>query len=160
MGNILGSRTSERICRKRRAKGRICLLSVARGCHRNEFSYSVHRKLSRPYYKLIADFKENEIEKDPVISDVRPLALWDGPKQTAFRLFPFPWQQNKWRGAVLHVDHGNQAAFLSSYVDSISPRIWKNDLLGYTDYELVPQEKESAALGQKIRNAFVILKAA
>jgi hypothetical protein len=88
--------------------------------------------------------------------------LWDGPNQTAYRLFPPPSQTKKRRGTLLHVDHGNQVAFLSSYVDSIWPGIWKGNLVEYTDYELVPQEKETpAALEDKriiYRNVFVVLE--
>jgi hypothetical protein len=49
--------------------------------------------------------------------------LWDGLNQIAYRLFPRLIQAKKWRGAVLHVDHGNNLAFFSSYVDSMGPRI-------------------------------------
>jgi len=45
---------------------------------------------------------------------------------------------------------------------SIWPEIWKSNLLEYTDYELVPQEKKTpAALVDKrinYRNVFVVLE--
>lgn len=116
---------------------------------------------SGPCYELVKNLIDSPTGRDAALSNIRPLALWDGPKQTAYRLFPLPWQQKKWRGAMLHVDHGNQAAFLSSYVDSMWPRIWKNNLLEYTDYELVPQEKETPAALEDMRiiyrNVFVVL---
>lgn len=125
-------------------------------------TYALVRSIetSGPCYDLVRNLTEHPTERDAVLSNLRPLALWDGPKQTAYRLFPLPIQRKKWRGAVLHVDHGNALAFFSSYVDSIWPRIWKNNLLEYTDYELLPQEKETpgALADQRIRNAFVVLE--
>jgi hypothetical protein len=101
---------------------------------------------SGPCYDLVKNLTDNPTGRDAALSNLRPLALWDGPKQTAYRLFPLPSQTKKRRGALLHVDHGNQVAFLSSYVDSIWPGIWKSNLLEYTDYELVPQEKKPLLL--------------
>ena len=55
-------------------------------------------------------------------------------------------------------------AFFSFYVEPIWPGIWKNNILEYTDYELVPEEKETPAVlvDKKIiyRNVFIVLKQA
>jgi hypothetical protein len=98
----------------------------------------------------------------PLPASIRPLTYWNASAQTAYRLFPFPLPQKKRRGHVLHVDHGNQEAFFSSYVYSIWPGIWKNNLLEYSDYEVVPMEKEEHVTLRdrtlRYRNAFVILE--
>lgn len=119
-------------------------------------------EISGPCYKLVRNLAPMPTGMDAAFLDIRPLALWDGLSRTAYRLFPLPAETKKRRGTVLHVDHGNQMAFFSSYVEPIWPRIWKNNLLEYTDYELVPQEKEMpAALRDKkiiYRSAFVVLE--
>lgn len=117
---------------------------------------------SGPCYELVRNLAITPMGTDAALLDIRPLALWDGLKQSAYRLFPLPWSQKKKRGQVLHVDHGNLAAFFSSYIDPIWPGIWKKDLLEYTDYEVLPRENEipEALKDKKItyRNVFVVLE--
>lgn len=114
-------------------------------------------------YKLIEELVGMETGMQGAPADMRPLVYWDGAKQTAHRLFPFPLPQKKRRGQVLHIDHGNLAAFFSSYVDPIWPGIWKTNLLEYSDYEVIPEEKESylTVEDKRIRyqNAFAAFEA-
>ena len=114
-------------------------------------------------YRLLEELIGMETGRQGAPGDIRPLAYWDGPGQTASRLFPFPLPQRKKRRQILHVDHGNLAAFFSSYIDLIWPGIWKTNLMEYSDYEVVPEEKEgSLTLDDKrirYQNAFAVLGA-